>query len=111
MGRTVPDRVARGHRADPAGAAGPIDPTIIITATPPTQYPDTFITEGITATVADDRDNYPPSDWFEAEDWPWPVMADDTDLTAFGVFVLGIFPGLAANVGEFSSEVISALGL
>ncbi|MHC4910436.1 MAG: aminotransferase class IV, partial [Planctomycetota bacterium] len=34
-----------------------VDPTIIITATPPTQYPDTFVTEGVTATIAEGRDN------------------------------------------------------
>lgn len=39
------------------GGGGPVDPTIIITATPPTQYPDTFVTEGVTATIAEGRDN------------------------------------------------------
>jgi NADH-quinone oxidoreductase subunit N len=32
-------------------------------------------------------------------------------LTAFGVIILGVFPGLAANVGDFSREVFAALGL
>ena len=32
-------------------------------------------------------------------------------LTAFGVVILGVFPGLAANVGDFSREVFAALGL
>ena len=32
-------------------------------------------------------------------------------LTAFGVVLLGIFPGLAANIGEFSVEIFAALGL
>jgi NADH-quinone oxidoreductase subunit N len=32
-------------------------------------------------------------------------------LTAFGVIILGIFPGLAANIGDFSSEILAALGL
>ena len=32
-------------------------------------------------------------------------------LTAFGVIILGVFPGLAANIGDFSSEILAALGL
>jgi NADH-quinone oxidoreductase subunit N len=32
-------------------------------------------------------------------------------LTAFAVIILGVFPGLAANVGDFSREVFAALGL
>jgi len=32
-------------------------------------------------------------------------------LTTFGVLLLGIFPGLAANLGEFSSQVVAAIGL
>lgn len=23
------------------------------------------------------RDNYPPSKWFDFEEWPWPIIADD----------------------------------
>ncbi len=32
-------------------------------------------------------------------------------LTAFGVIVLGVFPGIAANIGDYSREIFSALGL
>ncbi len=32
-------------------------------------------------------------------------------LTVVGVFVLGIFPGLAANLGDFSSQIVSTFGL
>lgn len=32
-------------------------------------------------------------------------------LTVIGVFVLGILPGIAANIGEFSTEIFTALGL
>ena len=32
-------------------------------------------------------------------------------LTAFGVIVLGVFPGLAANIADYSREVFVALGL
>ena len=46
----------------------------------------------------------------EKKEIPGPI-GFAVGLTAFGVIVLGIFPGLAANVGEFSTEIISALGL
>ncbi len=32
-------------------------------------------------------------------------------LTAFGVLLLGVFPGLAANLGQYGAEVVAALGL
>ena len=32
-------------------------------------------------------------------------------LTAVGVVVIGIFPGLAANIGEYSTEIFAYLGL
>lgn len=32
-------------------------------------------------------------------------------LTAAAVLVLGIFPGLAANLGDFSSDFLATLGL
>lgn len=32
-------------------------------------------------------------------------------LTAFGVVLLGIFPGIAANLGEFTTDVFAVLGL
>jgi len=32
-------------------------------------------------------------------------------LTAVGVIVIGFFPGLAANIGEYSSEIFAYLGL
>ncbi len=32
-------------------------------------------------------------------------------LTAFGVILLGVYPGLAANLGEYSAQVVALLGL
>ena len=32
-------------------------------------------------------------------------------LTAVGVIVIGFFPGLAANIGEYSTEIFAYLGL
>ncbi|MGI9584126.1 MAG: NADH-quinone oxidoreductase subunit N [Acidimicrobiia bacterium] len=46
----------------------------------------------------------------EGRDVPGPI-GFALGITAFGVIILGIFPGLAANVGEFSTEIIAALGL
>lgn len=31
-------------------------------------------------------------------------------LTAFGVIVLGVFPGVAANLGQYTAQVVAALG-
>jgi NADH-quinone oxidoreductase subunit N len=31
-------------------------------------------------------------------------------LTAFGVILLGVFPGLAANLGEYSAQIVAAIG-
>jgi branched-chain amino acid aminotransferase len=36
---------------------GRVDPTILIVAQPPTAYPDSFFTQGVTATIADEREN------------------------------------------------------
>jgi NADH-quinone oxidoreductase subunit N len=45
----------------------------------------------------------------EAEQIPAPI-GFALGLTAFGVILLGVFPGLAANLGEFSAQVVAALG-
>jgi thiol-disulfide isomerase/thioredoxin len=38
---------------------------------------------GISTGVQPDQANYPPSAWIAATGWPWPVLADDADSTAF----------------------------
>lgn len=38
-------------------SASAVDPTILIVAQPPTQYPDAFFDEGVRVTIADGRDN------------------------------------------------------
>jgi branched-subunit amino acid aminotransferase/4-amino-4-deoxychorismate lyase len=40
-----------------SGGAAPQDPTILIVAQPPTAYPDAFFEEGVTAVIADGREN------------------------------------------------------
>lgn len=38
---------------------------------------------GVSTAVDNTRPNYPPSDWFADQRWPWDVMADDANSTAF----------------------------
>jgi branched-subunit amino acid aminotransferase/4-amino-4-deoxychorismate lyase len=40
-----------------ASGEGPVDPTILIVAQPPTAYPDAFFERGVTTLIADGRDN------------------------------------------------------
>jgi hypothetical protein len=32
-------------------------------------------------------------------------------LTGFGVILLGVYPGLAANLGEFTTQIFASAGL
>ena len=43
--------------ASPGAGTGPIDPTILIVAQPPTNYPAAFFTKGVMAMIADGREN------------------------------------------------------
>lgn len=47
---------------------------------------------GVSTAVAADRDNYPPSDWIDDNDWPWPTMADDDVLAAINAMGGTSFP-------------------
>jgi len=47
---------------------------------------------------------------FESAEVPGPI-GFALGLTAFGVILLGVFPGLAANLGEFSAQVVASIGL
>ena len=48
--------------------------------------PDNLNIIGISTAVAEDRDNYPPSDWIVEKDWTWPVLADTIDAEAFQAY-------------------------
>lgn len=45
----------------------------------------------------------------ESVETPGPI-AFALGLTAFGVILLGVFPGLAANLGEYGAQVVAAIG-
>ena len=73
---------------------------------------------GISTAVAADRPNYPPSEWIVDKGWPWPTIADDAELNAFGYFGGAGFPFLvildadgkvlARQSGESSAADIKA---
>jgi NADH-quinone oxidoreductase subunit N len=45
----------------------------------------------------------------EAAEIPGPI-GFALGLTAFGVIILGVLPGLAANLGDFSAQVVAVMG-
>lgn len=57
-------------------------------------YPEGVDVVAVSTAVAEDRDNYPPSDWFDDEGWPFPVMADDSNAAGFLAFGGNAFPFL-----------------
>jgi thiol-disulfide isomerase/thioredoxin len=73
---------------------------------------------GVSTAVAADRPNYPPSEWIVESGWPWPVMADDEQLTAMASFGGTGFPFtvltdadgtvLARRAGSATADEISA---
>jgi cytochrome c biogenesis protein CcmG/thiol:disulfide interchange protein DsbE len=58
------------------------------------KIPDGLNVIGVSTSPAPDRPNYPPSQWFRDESWPWPVMADDKQNNAFSYFGGAGFPFL-----------------
>ncbi len=37
---------------------------------------------GVSTSVREGSDNYPPSNWISEKNWEWPIMADDENVTA-----------------------------
>lgn len=64
---------------------------------------------GISTSVASDRPNYPPSQWSLATGWPWPVMADSTNLDAATAFGVTGFPFFAV-IGEDGTVKVRVSG-
>lgn len=54
--------------------------------------PDGLDVVGVSTAVDPSQPNYPPSAWIAENGWPWPMMADDTELTAMGAFGGTSFP-------------------
>jgi cytochrome c biogenesis protein CcmG/thiol:disulfide interchange protein DsbE len=47
---------------------------------------------GVSTGVAADRPNYPPSQWVVDKGWPWPVMADSTEMNAAAAYGVSGYP-------------------
>jgi thiol-disulfide isomerase/thioredoxin len=47
---------------------------------------------GVATGTSDTNPNYPPSEWFAREDWPFAVMVDDASSTAASAYGLTGYP-------------------
>ncbi len=56
--------------------------------------PDDLNVVAVSTAVREGEANYPPSQWLADFGWPWPVLADDPDATAFLVSGGSSFPYL-----------------
>lgn len=87
-------------------------------------FPDGLDVVGVSTGVSSERPNYPPSNWLEAKDWTWPVLADSlgsdteapTALAAYGLSGYPFFTLLdsdgnvvARAAGEVPIEALAAL--
>ena len=70
--------------------------------------PDDLDIIAVSTAVAEDRDNYPPSEWLDEKGWPWPAMADDEDLTAINAFGGTAFP--FTTILDEEGEVLARRG-
>lgn len=57
--------------------------------------PDDVEVFGVATSTAENRPNYPPSEWLEREKWTFPTL-DDGDNTVQGLYGLTSFPFFAA---------------
>lgn len=58
----------------------------------------TFI--AVSTAVSDERDNYPPSQWFNNEGWTGQAVADDAQATLLATFGFSGFPAFVAVDGD-----------
>lgn len=54
--------------------------------------PDDVDFYGVSTSVSPGRDNYPPTAWFDDEDWTAPTMKDDEASSAYVAYGAGGFP-------------------
>lgn len=55
-------------------------------------WPENVRVVGVASGTSDNRDNYPPSEWFARENWQFDVMADDEEVAAASAYGLSGFP-------------------
>jgi cytochrome c biogenesis protein CcmG, thiol:disulfide interchange protein DsbE len=83
------------------------------------QMPAELQVYGVSTAVSDERPNYPPDQWLQDKGWPWPVLADDSELTAVNTYGVTGFPFFvivdadgnvaARGSGEIPIEELDAL--
>jgi cytochrome c biogenesis protein CcmG/thiol:disulfide interchange protein DsbE len=88
--------------------------------------PEGLQTVAVSTAVTSSRDNYPPDQWLEEENWPTPVMRDDNDNSAANAFGLTAYPYFvvideegavvgrdsgAMPIEDFDAFIRSSLGL
>ena len=54
--------------------------------------PDNVDFYSVATSIDRSRENWPPSDWLEREDWPAPVIVDDQADSVTGAFGLSAYP-------------------
>ena len=74
---------------------------------------------GVSTAVSAQRENYPPSEWLQAKQWTWPVLADSAASDAAAAYGVAGFPTFAIvgadgqvkvrSSGELSVEQLDAL--
>ena len=74
--------------------------------------PDDVRVVAVSTAVASDRDNYPPSAWFAAENWPTPILLDDADGSLAQAYGLPAFPlwVVVDAEGNVAARVSGAIG-
>ncbi len=62
--------------------------------------PESIGVQAISTGVDQSRGNYPPASWLERENWPDPVLADDSSGSASAAYGLSGFPYFVAVDGD-----------
>jgi cytochrome c biogenesis protein CcmG, thiol:disulfide interchange protein DsbE len=75
---------------------------------------------GVATNTSETLANYPPSAWLAREEWPFPVLADDEELSTGNAYGLTAFPYfvfvdaegdvVGRLTGELDEEVLASIG-